>query len=334
MIRLRPSRVLGALALAALGCDGGGETSVASSGGSTTSTSSGGSASTSAGTAGTGAGGGGGGPACPTCADATDAFVPAVAELTEASGLVASAVHDGVFYAHNDSGDSARFFAIGPAGEARGTYVLPGAGAVDWEDMARGPCADTSKSCLYFADVGDNDEVRTEYTIYRVAEPATLSAGTHDVAFEALPFQYPDGPHNCEALLVHPTTGVVTLVTKNASATAAYEMPMPLSPRTKVTLGAAHPVTVGGLIPLVTGGDVHPAGASVLLRTYTGVFLYPIGAGESAAQALGHEPCELVPPGEQQGETIAWSAAGDGYATLSEGAGQTLHRVACSGTRR
>ena len=323
--------LLGLVGSALFGCEGGAETS--STGASTSSTAgAGGSAETTGSTTGSGAGGGAG--ACPACGDATDAFVPAVGELTEASGLVASAAHPGVYYAHNDSGDTARFFAIGPAGEALGTYSLAAAAAIDWEDMARGPCADTSKSCLYFGDIGDNDEVRSEYTIYRVEEPATVTAGAHVVTFEALPFRYPDGSHNSEALIVHPTTGVVTLVTKDASATAAYDMPLPLTPRTIVTLGPAHPVTVGGILPLVTGGDVHPTGASVLLRTYTNVFFYRLGPGETAAQAMGREPCELVAPGEQQGETIAWSRAGDGYATLSEGSAQTLHRVTCQGTTR
>lgn len=269
------------------------------------------------------------GEACPSCGAPADAFVPATAELTEASGLVASAVHQGVLYAHNDSGDTARFFAIGAAGEALGTYNLTGAGAVDWEDMARGPCADASKSCLYFGDVGDNKEVRATYVVYRVEEPASLSAGEHPISFETFTFQYPDGSHNCETLLVHPTTGVVTVVTKNASGSAAYEMPMPLRSGATVTLGAAQPVAVGGLVPLVTAGDVHPNGDSVLLRTYVGVFLYPIGPGETAAQALSRAPCELPTPGEQQGETVAWSRSGTEYFTISEGAGQTLHRVSC-----
>jgi hypothetical protein len=315
------------LVMASVACGG--------DGGSSSSSSSDASASNDAASSSTGAGAGGAGGSttaatgCPACNEPVDAFVPASAGVVEASGLVASATHDGVLYAHNDSGDVARFFAIGPRGEDRGTYVLPRASAVDWEAMARGPCADATKSCLYFGDVGDNQEVRRTYTVHRVEEPATLSAGEHDVMFETFSFTYPDGSHNAEALLVHPTTGVVTVVTKSGRNTAAYEMPLPLRAGATVTLVGPQPVVVSGLVALVTGGDVHPAGSSVLLRTYTGVWLYPIASGQTAAQALGQQPCELPTPGEQQGETITWARDGKAYLTLSEGAGQTVHRVVC-----
>jgi hypothetical protein len=242
---------------------------------------------------------------------------------------VASAVHVGVFYAHNDSGDTARFFAIGPACEDYGTYRLPGAAAVDWEGMARGPCADPSQSCLYLGDIGDNAEARASYTVYRVEEPVALSSGDHDVAWEALDFTYPDGPHNAETLLVHPTTGVVTVVTKDALATGAYAFPLPLAPGRTATLQPPTDVVVPDILGLVTGGDVHPSGASVLLRTYSGVWHYAMGPGETVGQALSRPPCEVPSALEQQGETVAWSMDGGAYFTLSEGAAQDLERVTC-----
>lgn len=286
-------------------------------------------ATTSGATTGSGGAGGSSAATCPSCGDATDVFVPASTEIVETSGLVASAAHKGAFYAHNDSGDTARFFAFGDKGQDLGTYLLSGASAIDWEDMARGPCADPSKSCLYFGDVGDNNEQRATYTIYRVEEPAALAAGETKVAFETFGFSYPDGSHNSEAILVHPTTGVVTIVTKDRSDTRAYEMPMPLRPGVTVTLTGPSPVVVNGLIPLVTGGDVHPDGTSVLLRTYTSVLFYPIGAGQTVSQALGKTPCDLPAPAEPQGESVAWQRQGGAFFTLSEGSLQTLHQVSC-----
>ena len=78
--------------------------------------------------------------------------------------------------------------------------------------MARGPCQGgdaAGGSCLYFGDMGDNRESRSYCAVYRVREPAAMTSGL-EVAAEALPFQYPDGSHNAEALLVHPVTGVLT----------------------------------------------------------------------------------------------------------------------------
>jgi hypothetical protein len=255
----------------------------------------------------------------------------AAREMDETSGLAASAVHAGVFYAHNDSGDVPRFFAIEPSGVLRGTFDVAPARAVDWEDIARGPCAGPG-SCLYLADIGDNREQRASYAIYRVAEPAELGPGSHRVEAEALPFSYPDGSHNAETLLVHPTTGVVTIVTKVAlGASSIYELPMPLTPGAEVVAKKVGELTapVGGSVRF-TGGDVHPAGTGVLLRTYTSVLYYAMAPGRSVAEALLGAPCRLPAPDELQGEAIAWLPKGDGYLTTSEGIGADVHEVDCA----
>ena len=131
-----------------------------------------GSATGSSGTA-TASSGAGGAPAspCDVCAAGQPAGNVASDQVTEASGLVASRVHADVYYLHNDSGDAARFFAMDGAGVDRGVYSLEGVTAVDWEDIAAGPCG--ADSCLYIGDIGDNPETRTSYVVHRVVEPAT-----------------------------------------------------------------------------------------------------------------------------------------------------------------
>lgn len=266
---------------------------------------------------------------CLSCGAVSDLGTPAVAALTETSGLAASAAHDDVFYAHNDSGDSARFFAFRADGTDLGTYEIKNATAVDWEAMSRGPCGDPSKSCLYFGDIGDNLAQRSTYAVYRVEEPASLRAGTFTLTAEVLRFRYPGGPHNAEALMVHPTTGEVFVVTKSARKTQIYVLPMPLDPSKTVTATLLGEVLVPDLIKLVTGADLHPAGTGILLRTYSNVHYYPVARGESVQVALSKTPCEMPPAGELQGETVAWTATGDGYRTLAEGRGQALHGSSC-----
>lgn len=251
--------------------------------------------------------------------------------IEEASGLVVSSVHAGIVYVHNDSGDSARFFALEPSGLLRGTFDLAPAQAIDWEDMARGPCGGPG-SCLYLADFGDNREKRPSYVIYRVAEPTSFGPGARQAAAEALPFRYPDGSHNAEALLVHPTTGVVTIVTKVAlGASGIYELPMPLTPGVEVTVKKLGELTPLGVSPRITGGDVHPAATGVLLRTYTSVLYYAMGPGQSVASALMGTACTLPAPDEPQGEAVGWLPKGDGYMTVSEGVGASLYEVDCAG---
>src|SRR5512146_2363423 len=113
-----------------------------------------------------GTAGGGGASACPACAapEATGALSDPA--LNEISGVVASIAHPGVLWAHNDSGDVPRFFAVDGAGNRLATISVAGAQAVDWEDIARGPCP--AGTCLYLADIGDNKAQRSSYTIYRV----------------------------------------------------------------------------------------------------------------------------------------------------------------------
>lgn len=313
----------------ALGCSSDGSTSstgasapTGSTGGAGASASSGG-APADGGTTGTGASG----PLL-SCGEPTDAGPIANAALVEASGLAASTLHPGVFYSHNDSGDTARFFAIGPAGEDQGTFDVTGAAAIDWEDMARGPCDDPKKSCLYFGDIGDNGRSRSTYALYRVEEPSTVGAGHHTATAETFTFKYPDGPHDAETLLAHPD-GRVFVVTKSARTTLLFAFPSPLVPRTTMTLALVGEVQVPDLLPLVTGGDIRPSGDAVLLRTYASVWLYPVPTNGDLGAALAASPTALPAPSETQGESIAWTAAGDGYRTLSEGTSQVLHAVSC-----
>ncbi|HLM74158.1 MAG TPA: hypothetical protein VK459_15735 [Polyangiaceae bacterium] len=248
--------------------------------------------------------------------------------LTETSGLAVSEVHADVVYAHNDSGDGPRFYAMTRTGGYLGAFEVTGAKAFDWEDMARGPCP--SGSCLFLADTGDNQRQRSGYVIYRVPEPPSLLSEARSITPDPLPFVYPDGLHDAEALLLHPVTGVVTIVTKVRSGMASiFELPMPLKPGETVTLIAAGKVKPPRGISLITSGAVHPRAKGVLLRTYTNAFYYPMGPDQTVAQALTGPACEVPNADEQQGESIAWLKSGTGYMTVSEGLGSDIHVVEC-----
>lgn len=248
-------------------------------------------------------------------------------ELDECSGAVASALHPGVLYLHNDSGDDARFFAIEVSGAGRAVFQVEGADAIDWEEVARGPCGAGGGTCLFLADIGDNDRERDSVEIYRVKEPDTLASRT--VTAERLSISYPDGAHDAETLLVHPVTGAITVVTKvKKGSSGVYEL---LSPPAS---GAATFVRAGSLKPPIgsasfTSGDVHPDGSGVLLRTSSSVFYYPMDPDQTVAQALSGLPCELPAADEEQGEAIAWIPGGWDYVTIGEGKESPIHRVSC-----
>ena len=262
---------------------------------------------------------------CSICALTTTSTV-AQGAIDEASGLAASHAHPGAYYVNNDSGDLPRFFAVGSDGADLGVVSMPVTN-VDYEDIAVAPCP--AGSCVFVADIGDNDAVRASVALYRLPEPAAL--GMMSATPDTLPFVYPDGPHNAETLLVHPLTGEIVIVTKHKSGSSSfYRAPDGWAPGQLVTLERAGTITPPEGSPRFTSGSVHPAGHGVLLRTYTHVFFYAAATpDEPLATTLGRAPCALPVADEAKGEGISWTAAGDGYATIGEGVPTYLHQASC-----
>jgi hypothetical protein len=278
------------------------------------------------------------GTTCEACSYGEVTALGAIpAKLVELSGLAPSHLHPGVLYAHNDSGDTARFFAINDKAQITAEMDLTGAIAIDWEDVAVGPCP--SGSCVYLGDIGDNAMARAEYTIYRVAEPDVLSTdgSSSPVTYERFPFVYPDGKHNAETLLVHPSGRVFVVVKVMGVGAGIYEMPSPLTPGVQATLQRVSAVTLGTSGDLITGGSFHPCGNRLLLRTYRD--LYELtnpsagGGDEGGIEAVFQAPPVKVPvASEAQGEAVTYSLDGRGYFTSSETVGTPpaqLSRVGC-----
>jgi hypothetical protein len=257
--------------------------------------------------------------------------------LIEASGIVASRVHAGVLYAHNDSGDSARVFAFSDTGVPIATLTIAGATNEDWEDIAIGPCP--TGSCIYVGDIGDNGTNRPIKTIYRFPEP-DLVGGPATVTIngvEEFPFSYPVGLdffHNAETLLVHPTTGDIYIVTKEdvGEPSVVFKSPATLVAGQTATFTklATLPFPSGNQ-PDISGGDIDPCGTSVLLRLGSAKLFLLEPTGGSFDTAFSPTPPfrELPIAAEANGEAISWDATGAGYFTISEGGGAQLHRVAC-----
>lgn len=247
---------------------------------------------------------------------------PVVAPVVELSGLAASPNQPGVLYAHNDSGDSARFFALSAAsGGVLQTFTVQGASNRDWEDVAVGPC--DGGTCVFLGDIGDNARVRSDYVVYVVPEPTVVAGGaTAAVTAQALPYQYPMGVrHNAETLLVDPRDGRPWVLTKAPGAgqpSYAFRFPLPLTPGVQATLEpvAQLPVPTSTDAQL-TGGDVSPCGDAVLLRTYNRLVLLRTDGG-ALETAFGAEPVSVPVAQEVQGEAVAFSADGRSYFTASE----------------
>ena len=263
------------------------------------------------------------GPSCaPTCATFGNPRVlgQILDPVVELSGLVASRSQPGVLFAHNDSGDTPRFFALSALnGGVQQEFLVQSASNRDWEDIALGPCS--SGTCLFLGDIGDNARVRTDYALYVVPEPLVTSGGVMmNVPSQKLPYEYPMAEkHNAESLLVDPHSGRPYIVTKepNGQPSFVYRFPMPLTPGVSATLELVTTLTVPGLTDLqLTGADVSPCGDAVLLRMYNRLVIQRGDGGVESA--LAGAPTNVPVAQEVQGEAVAFAADGRSYFTASE----------------
>jgi hypothetical protein len=276
------------------------------------------------------------------------------ARITESSGVVASSLRDGVFFTHNDSGDSARFFAVDEQGCTLSTFNLAGVTAVDIEDIAR------SDDDLWLADIGDNNYARPNVVVHRVAEPPMDNSATNrsstgcraadevSVAAESFTLQYPDHAQDAETLLADPANGQLFIVTKTPlGASFVYAAPEHLrsdvvNVLTPVGAIAFPPSTTYDrpLVPsspgtqqafdlagrqLAVGGDVAPARDRVVVRTYTDAWEWKVAPGQALADAFRAVPAQLPLVYERQGEAIAYTRDGSSLLTTCEDAGCAAH---------
>lgn len=230
--------------------------------------------------------------------------------------MAVSTASPGFIWVHNDSGDEPRFYAVDRAGSTVHTVEAGGASAVDWEDMA------LVGGRLYAGDIGDNRERRDGVQIYRIDEPALGDGSPRSrVAAQRMTLRYPDGAHDAETLLVHPGTGEIGLVTKDAENAALYVTSGFLAGET-VTLERAATVPLS----LATAGDVSSDGRAIVLRDYTSGYLFDLD-GPALASAFDEPPLTFDLPFAGQSEAVAFEPGGSRVLTTSEGAGSPVFAV-------
>ncbi len=252
--------------------------------------------------------------------------------LTEISGIHAGVHNPGIWWVHNDSGDTARVFALDGTGAVRGTYSFPATTALDWEDIAVVPGTTPGSGTIYAADIGDNAKTRTEIQLYRVAEPDVPLTGPATTAtlpaVDTLHLTYPDGPHDAEALVVDPVFGDTMIIAKSLTGGTVnvYQAPADLAAGSTTALTKVGQLVLGGgLANAVTAADVTLDGKAVAVRTYGSVLVFNRDLNGKVWAALGGSPCTAPLPSEVQGEAVGFRPDGRQLATVSEGVNQTLH---------
>jgi hypothetical protein len=230
--------------------------------------------------------------------------------IYESSGLALSRRHQAVVWTHNDSGDEARLFAVGPEGHTLATLTLAGVEARDWEALAAGR-DDRGRPALFVGDIGDNQGVWPDVSVYRVAEPAQLRDATVPAVRYRL--RYADGSRNAEALLVDPRSNRLYVATKEEAGGGLYRAPSPL--RTD-QVNVLH--RVARVPPVITDGAFAPNGRLFVLRDYQGAYVY---------RASGRRVGSFELPLQFQGESITVTADGRSVLAGSEGPESEVWRV-------
>lgn len=236
--------------------------------------------------------------------------------IKEASGLTLSRRTSGVLWTHNDSGQPV-LYAFDTSGTLRGRVAVPNATVVDWEDVTAAHCP--SGDCLYIADIGDNERIRSAITIYRIPEPQPADAQTAPP--EVFTATYSDGAHDAEALFV---VGDSLFVITKDDAGILYRIG-PGGP------GQVKAERIGELgIPRVTDADVSADGKTVVVRTNNEVAFYQTAvlvAGKSPKPDLRFSVRQAKEP---QGEGVAFDGNRTLYLTSEGRDGGQLSALTCT----
>ena len=260
-------------------------------------------------------------------------------DLDELSGLAVSHADPTVLWGHNDSGHGPVLYRLGLGGEDLGAVTIPGAGSVDWEDIAA--FDDPSGPALLVGDVGDNSAVRATSSLYAVSDPGR---GEGARLLWQLTFRYPDGPRDCEAVAVDPLDRSIVLVTKRDRPPRIYRLPLPDRtppgaqvarfegellhlPRATVSQRLASPLSSRYWYE-PTALDISRDGLTAVVLTPKQAFRYRRAKGEPWAEVLARpgEPIDL--PAFPQTEAAALSPDSRSLYIGSEGRPAALAHVA------
>lgn len=256
--------------------------------------------------------------------------------LKEASALAASQRWPGVYWTLNDSGNSPTVYAVDDQGRSRGTFRVDDAENEDWESLQVGPGRDGA-SALYIGDTGDNDRERRDIVIYRIPEPEPTQPGARSSnartsQAEAFKLQYPNGARDAEGLLVHPKTGEMLIVTKEALGRATiYRVPAPLDSRRSMKLERIAEIDMarfGIKIDVVVDAAVSADARFVVIRTYGNVLEYDVPPGAALASIWEQTPRVARVEDGPQGEGITYRADAGALITIGESTPTYLYETA------
>ncbi|MEO6515019.1 MAG: hypothetical protein ABIP18_05155 [Steroidobacteraceae bacterium] len=263
-----------------------------------------------------------------------------IATIMEASGIALSRSASRLY--HINDGDGAFFHVTDIQGGALQTVRVTGFMPQDIEDLGLGPCG--TSTCLYLADTGDNAVRRQSVQIAVIKETERFGA---EVAPErVITARYPDGPHDAEAIAIHPS-GDLLLATKMRRGEQGPSLLFRLS-AAQLAAGGEQTFAVVGTIPVpalteqleqsprrvVTAMNISPDGRRFVLLTYDAVIEFAVdlkaGLPDNWVEGKTHHAAPIA--ALIQAEAIAYERDGRSilYSTESvRGSAAPLMRQSC-----
>ena len=255
--------------------------------------------------------------------------------VREASALVASQQWPGIYWTFNDSGNAPTVYAFDEDGQPRGAFVVSNATNVDWEAMQLGPDGDGGYA-LYIGDIGDNKQRRHESVIYRVLEPEPAADGGQVSASTTAPatafrFVYPVVTRNVEAMLVHPQTGEIVLISRGLTGfSMVYRLPLPLDSGHAMRadlVGTVDMRALGTHDGQVTDATLSQDGQHVVLRTNTRMLVYDVPSWAPWWRAWAQEPRVYRLEDGPKGEGSPIAPGSEDLVSIGEGVSPPLFLI-------
>lgn len=237
-------------------------------------------------------------------------------KLQEVSGLAASVRNKGYLWTHNDSGNPPEIYLVDEQLQILLTCKLDGVKNRDWEEIAVGPGPDKNKNYLYVADIGDNNAKHNLKYVYRFEEPALSASGSAEIIvrdFDTIIFRLEDGKKDTEAIMIHPETKNLYVLSKREKPVYLYELKFPFSLTDTLTAEKVLSIPLTQIVAAAISRD----GNEILMKNYDNIYYWET-KGKSLPEVLKKEPHLLKYTEEPQGEAIAFNVNGTGFYTLSE----------------
>jgi WD40 repeat protein len=249
------------------------------------------------------------------------------AKLSELSGLSRSGLHQGIYWAHNDSDKTAEIYAINAQAQTKAIFSIEAVRNIDWEDITA--FSSNDKNYLAIADTGDNGGLRKDLFIHIFEEPLQLAPNGKITSIRSLRFQWPDGARDAESLVADGKRQQFYLISKKRVPAEVFALPfnakndsVPKRISTLENIIQPDEKTMntkgdyGRYRSQITGADISPDGQWLAVLNYQQIVFFNLSAKKIPTHLKPSQTITL--PWLPQAEGIAFSADGNSLFIGSE----------------